>query len=42
VKTILSDKKDLLGGIARILLEKETMEGEELRTLIKGYERENE
>ena len=38
VKNILSDKKALLENVARVLLEKETIEGEELRTLIKEYE----
>ena len=38
VKGILSEKKMLLQNVARVLLEKETIEGEELRALIKGYE----
>jgi cell division protease FtsH len=42
VKTILSEKKVLLETVAKVLLEKETIEGEELRELIKGHEGENE
>jgi cell division protease FtsH len=38
VKGILSEKKGLLEKVAGVLLEKETIEGEELRALIKGYE----
>jgi len=38
VKGILSEKKALLENVAKVLLEKETIEGEELRALIKGYE----
>lgn len=40
VKTLLSEKKALLEKIAKILLEKEVIEGEELRSLIKAYEEE--
>jgi len=35
VKTILNDKKELLKKVAQTLLEKEVIEGEELRLLIK-------
>ncbi|HOV89201.1 MAG TPA: ATP-dependent zinc metalloprotease FtsH [Syntrophorhabdaceae bacterium] len=35
-KKILSDNKDLLEKVAQLLLEKESIEGEELRRLIKG------
>ncbi len=42
VKGMLSEKKELLVKVARVLLEKETIEGEELRQLIKGHEGENE
>jgi len=38
VKGILNEKKALLEDVAKVLLEKETIEGEELRALIKGYE----
>ena len=38
VKGVLSEKKALLEDVARVLLEKETIEGEELRALIKGHE----
>jgi cell division protease FtsH len=37
VKQTLSDKKPLLEEIARILLEKEVIEGEELRRMVKEY-----
>jgi len=36
VKAILNDKKELLQKVAQTLLEKEVIEGEELRMLIKG------
>ncbi|HEY3278417.1 MAG TPA: ATP-dependent zinc metalloprotease FtsH [Syntrophorhabdaceae bacterium] len=42
VKTLLSEKKTLLEKVAKVLLEKETIEGEDLRRLIKGHEEENE
>ncbi len=42
VKRTLMDKKDLLEKVARILLEKEVIEGEELRTLIKEYSEAND
>ena len=42
VKEILSGNKGLLEKVAHILLEKETIEGEELRALVKGYKEENE
>jgi cell division protease FtsH len=37
VKQTLSDKKPLLEQIARILLEKEVIEGEELRRMVREY-----
>jgi cell division protease FtsH len=36
VKTMLSEKREFLEKVAQTLLEKETIDGEELRTLIKG------
>lgn len=36
VKTILSDKKEILEKVAQTLLEKESIDGEELRLLIRG------
>jgi len=35
VKTMLNDKRELLGKVAQTLLQKEVLEGEELRRLIK-------
>jgi cell division protease FtsH len=40
-KMILSEKKDLLEKISKTLLEKETIDGEELRAIIRGYEDES-
>jgi len=40
VKTLLTEKKALLEKVAKILLEKEVIEGEELRRLIEDYEKE--
>jgi ATP-dependent Zn protease len=37
VKGILTERKPLLHEIASILLEKEVIEGEELRTLVREY-----
>jgi cell division protease FtsH len=42
VKSTLSEKKDLLEKVARILLEKEVIEGEELRRLIREYTEQND
>jgi cell division protease FtsH len=42
VKSMLSEKKTLVEKVARVLLEKETIEGEDLRLLIKGHEGEDE
>jgi len=42
VKVILSEKRGLLETVARTLLEKETIEGEELRSLIKAYQDEQD
>ena len=42
VKALLTEKKMLLEKVARILLEKETIEGDDLRVLIRGHEGENE
>jgi len=36
VKSLLLDNKDILEKIAKTLLEKESIDGEELRLLIKG------
>jgi cell division protease FtsH len=37
VRAMLSEKKSLLENVARTLLEKETIEGEELRELITNH-----
>ena len=42
VKGILSENKGLLEKVAHVLLEKETIEGEDLRTLMQEYKEENE
>jgi cell division protease FtsH len=42
VKKLLSEKRDLLEKVARTLLEKETIDGETLRVLIKGNNGEDE
>ncbi|OPY66642.1 MAG: ATP-dependent zinc metalloprotease FtsH [Syntrophorhabdus sp. PtaU1.Bin050] len=42
VRTILSKKKSLLETVARTLLEKETIEGDDLRELIKNHAGDNE
>jgi len=42
VKKLLSEKRDLLEKVARTLLEKETIDGEALRVLIKGNNGEDE
>ena len=36
VKTILTEKREFLEKVAQTLLEKETIDGEELRTILKG------
>jgi cell division protease FtsH len=42
VQAMLSEKKSLLDKVARTLLEKETIEGEELRELISNHSVEHE
>ncbi|OPY77623.1 MAG: ATP-dependent zinc metalloprotease FtsH 4 [Syntrophorhabdus sp. PtaU1.Bin153] len=42
VRTILGEKKSLLEKVARTLLEKETIEGDDLRTLIRNHAGDNE
>ncbi len=42
VKYQLSEKKDLLEMVAKILLEKEVIEGEELRRIVKEYSEQND
>ena len=42
VQAMLSEKKSLLDKVARTLLEKETLEGEELRELISNHSVEHE
>ncbi|MEI6154139.1 MAG: hypothetical protein WCQ90_08630, partial [Deltaproteobacteria bacterium] len=41
VKNLLSERRDILEKVARTLLEKETIDGETLRVLIKGNSGEN-
>lgn len=38
VKDLLKEKKAVLEGIAKVLLDKETLEGEDFRTLVKEYD----
>ncbi|MCX5817388.1 MAG: ATP-dependent zinc metalloprotease FtsH [Proteobacteria bacterium] len=42
VKNLLSERRDIMEKVARTLLEKETIDGETLRVLIKGNSGENE
>jgi cell division protease FtsH len=42
VQTMLSEKKSLLHKVARTLLEKETIEGNELRELISNHSNESD
>ena len=37
VRELLSDRQEALRGIAEVLLQKETLEGEEFRELVRGY-----
>jgi cell division protease FtsH len=42
VKSMLTDKRDLLDKVASTLLEKESIDGEELRSIIRGTKGERE